>query len=69
MSKLQLIQRYRCFHYLQFTVAHELGFSVTTSRFLATDLKTDTITSNHYEVFLSSTNFPWLSPPENSEVN
>jgi hypothetical protein len=44
-----------CFH---FTVAHALGFSLSTSRFLATDLNTDTITSNHYEVFLSPTNFP-----------
>jgi hypothetical protein len=38
---------------LQFTVAHALGFSVSTSRLLATDLHTDTNTSNHYEVFLS----------------
>jgi hypothetical protein len=35
-----------------FTVAHALGFSVFTSRLLATDLNTETITSNHYEVFL-----------------
>jgi hypothetical protein len=39
---------------LQFTVAHALGFSVFTSRLLATDLNTDTITSFHYESFLSS---------------
>jgi hypothetical protein len=36
----------------QFTVTHALGFSVFTSRLLATDLNTQTITSNHYEVFL-----------------
>jgi hypothetical protein len=34
------------------TVAHTLGFSVSTSRLLATDLNTETSTSNHYEVFL-----------------
>jgi hypothetical protein len=39
-------------HNLQFTVAHALGFSVFTSRLLATDLNTETSTSNHYEVFL-----------------
>jgi hypothetical protein len=37
---------------LQFTVAHAPGFLVSTSRILATDLNTGTITSNHYEVFL-----------------
>jgi hypothetical protein len=36
----------------RFTVAHALGLSVTTSRILATDLNTGTITLNHYEVFL-----------------
>jgi hypothetical protein len=35
-----------------FTVAHALGSSVSTSRILATDLNTETIISNHYEVFL-----------------
>jgi hypothetical protein len=39
-------------HNLQFTVAHALGFSVSTSRLLARDLNTGTSTSNHYEVFL-----------------
>jgi hypothetical protein len=39
-------------HIFQFNVAHTLGFSVSTSRFLATDLNTETSTSNHYEVFL-----------------
>jgi hypothetical protein len=29
----------------QFTVAHALGFSVSTSRLLATDLHTETVTS------------------------
>jgi hypothetical protein len=38
-------------HNLQFTVAHELGFSAFTSRLLATDLNTETSTSDHYEVF------------------
>jgi hypothetical protein len=36
----------------QFTVAHALGFLVSTSRLLATDLNTGTSISNHYEVFL-----------------
>jgi hypothetical protein len=36
----------------QSTVVHALGFSVFTSRLLATDLNTETSTSNHYEVFL-----------------
>jgi hypothetical protein len=31
-------------HTFHFTVAHALGFSVFTSRFLATDLNTETIT-------------------------
>jgi hypothetical protein len=37
-------------HAFKFTVAHALGYSVSTSRILATDLNTGTITSNHYEV-------------------
>jgi hypothetical protein len=41
------------FHTLKFTVAHALGFSFSTSRLLSTDVNTETITSNHYEVFLS----------------
>jgi hypothetical protein len=43
--------------------------SSITSRLLATDLNTETITSDHYEVFLSSRNFPWLSSTKNSELN
>jgi hypothetical protein len=35
-------------HTFQLTVAHALGFSVSTSRLLATDLNTDTSTSNHF---------------------
>jgi hypothetical protein len=35
----------------QFTVAHALGFSASTSRLLATDLNTETNTSSQYEVF------------------
>jgi hypothetical protein len=38
----------------QFTAVHAIGFSVSTSRLLATDLNTETVISNHYEVFLSS---------------
>jgi hypothetical protein len=41
-------------HSLQFTVAHALGFPVSTSRLPAKDTNIETITSNHYEVFLSS---------------
>jgi hypothetical protein len=39
-------------HNLQFNVAHALGFLVSASRLLTTDLNTETNTSNHYEVFL-----------------
>jgi hypothetical protein len=39
-------------HNLQFTLAQVLGFSVFTSRLLATDLNTETSTSNYYEVSL-----------------
>jgi hypothetical protein len=39
-------------HTFQFTVAHALGFLFYTSRLLATDLNTETITSNYYEAFL-----------------
>jgi hypothetical protein len=39
-------------HTFQFTAAHALGFSVSTSRLLATYLNTETSTSNHYEVSL-----------------
>jgi hypothetical protein len=39
-------------HNLHFAVTHALGFSVLTSRLLATDLDTQTSTSIHYEVFL-----------------
>jgi hypothetical protein len=37
-------------HNLQFTVGH--AFSVFTSHLLATDLNTETSTSNHYEILL-----------------
>jgi hypothetical protein len=49
-------------HTFQSTVAHALGFSISASRLLATDLNTETSTSNHYEVFLlfrSITLEPW----------
>jgi hypothetical protein len=39
-------------HTFQSTVAHALGFSFSSNRLLATDLNTETSTSNHYEVFL-----------------
>jgi hypothetical protein len=39
-------------HNFRFTATHALGFSVFTSRILATDLNTGTVTSNHYEIFL-----------------
>jgi hypothetical protein len=39
-------------HTFQFTVEHALGFSVSSSRLLATDLNADTSTSNYNEVFL-----------------
>jgi hypothetical protein len=38
-------------HTFQFTVVHALVFSISTSHLLATDLNTEIITSNHYEVF------------------
>jgi hypothetical protein len=41
-------------HNLQFTVVHELGFLVSISRLLATDLNAETVASNHCEVFSSS---------------
>jgi hypothetical protein len=40
-------------HTLKFTVAHKLGFLVSTSPILAVDLNTEIITSNYYEAFLS----------------
>jgi hypothetical protein len=47
-------------HTLQSTVAHALGFPVITSHLLATNLNTETNTSNHYEVFLwSRFQSPW----------
>jgi hypothetical protein len=51
-------------HTFRFTVVYELGFSVSNSRILATDLNTATITSNHYEVFLSFLlQSPWTADP------
>jgi hypothetical protein len=38
-------------HTFQSTVIRAIGFSISTSRLLATDLNTETITLNHYEVF------------------
>jgi hypothetical protein len=42
-------------HTFQFTIAHTLGLPVFACCLLAMDLNTETITSNYYEVFLSST--------------
>jgi hypothetical protein len=39
-------------HTFQSTVAHALGFSVSTSCLIAMDLNTEISTSNHYEVSL-----------------
>jgi hypothetical protein len=39
-------------HTSQFPVAHALGFFVFSSLLLATDLNTETSTSNHYQIFL-----------------
>jgi hypothetical protein len=48
---------------LQFTVAHALGFLVSTSRLLITDLNTETRTSDHCEVFLPFlVQSPWNLP-------
>jgi hypothetical protein len=54
-------------HTFQFTVAHALEFLVSTSRILATDINTGTITSNHYEIFLSFLlQSPWTADSLNS---
>jgi hypothetical protein len=51
-------------HAFQFTVAHALGFPVSTSRCLVADLNIGTITSNHYEVFLPFLlQSPWTVDP------
>jgi hypothetical protein len=47
------LESYRYSTHFQFTAAHVLEFSSSNIHFLATDLNTETITSNHYEVFLS----------------
>jgi hypothetical protein len=54
----------------QYTIAHALGFLVSTSRILAMDLNTGTITSNHYEVFLSFLlHSPWIAnSPELNQI-
>jgi hypothetical protein len=46
---------------LQFTVAHTLGLSVSTSCILATDVHTGTIISNHYEVLSFLLQSPWTA--------
>jgi hypothetical protein len=50
--------------HFEFTVEHELGFSVFSSRLLATDLHAETSTSNHDEVFMPFL-FQW---PGNLEI-
>jgi hypothetical protein len=37
-------------HTFHFTVAHALRFLVSTSHLLATDLNTESVTSNYYDV-------------------
>jgi hypothetical protein len=58
LGKLDLLPcRLRCLsqsHLNTSTAAHEIGFSVFTSRLLAMKLNTETVTSDHYEVFFSS---------------
>jgi hypothetical protein len=57
-------------HNFQFTVAQALQFAVSTSRILATNLKTGTITSNRYEVFSSFLiQSPWTADsPELDQI-
>jgi hypothetical protein len=56
-------------HNLQFTAVHAVGFSVSTSRLLVTDLNTETITSNHYEIFLPFLiQSPWTADSLNSDL-
>jgi hypothetical protein len=38
-------------HHLQFTIAHALGFSLSTSRLVATDLNTETTTGSHFKYY------------------
>jgi hypothetical protein len=53
-------------HTFQFTVAHALGFSVFTSRLVATDLNTNTVTSNHLPFLVQS---PWTADsPELDQI-
>jgi hypothetical protein len=60
--QVYLNTRYRYSAHFQFAVAQALAFSVFTSRLLATDLSTETNTSNHYEVFLLFlVRSPWTS--------
>jgi hypothetical protein len=40
------------FHTFSFAVPHALGFPVSNSRLIETDLNTETSTSTYYEVFL-----------------
>jgi hypothetical protein len=51
-------------HTFQFTVAHALGSSISTSRCLVADLNIGIITANHYEVYLSFLlHSPWNADP------
>jgi hypothetical protein len=45
------LKRCRYSTHFQFVVAHALGFSVFTSRLLATDLNRETSTLDQYEAF------------------
>jgi hypothetical protein len=54
-SGLQVIQSYRYSTHFRFTVPHALGFSVFTSRILATDLSSLSLQIT-YEVFFAQSN-------------
>jgi hypothetical protein len=56
-------------HTFQSTVAHALGFSVSTSRLLATDLNTETITSNHYEFLPFLAQSLWTADSPELDLN
>jgi hypothetical protein len=54
------LQRYRYSTHFQFTVAHALGFSVFTSRILATDISLS-VTSNHTWSLLLTVLIPFVA--------
>jgi hypothetical protein len=64
---LQAVQRYRYSTHFQFTVTHALGFSVFTSRILATDLSQSPC---HFKSHMKSSHslIPFLPPQFNSSA-